>query len=77
VMLGLAVAQLALGMGADDLDGTVSQEHTYHEAGAGTPQALQRDDLHRLIREAGRVPVERDTLYRVLRTFAEETVPAA
>ncbi len=77
VMLGLAVAQLALGMGADDLDGTVSQEHIYHDAGAGTPQALQRDDLHRLIREAGRVPVERDTLYRVLRTFAEETVPAA
>ncbi|RMH02578.1 MAG: aminofutalosine synthase MqnE [Planctomycetota bacterium] len=69
VMLGLPVAQMALAMGADDLDGTVSQERIYHDAGAGTPEALDRPALHRLIREAGRVPVERDTLYRVRRRF--------
>lgn len=69
VMLGLAVAQLALAMGADDLDGTVTQERIYHDAGADTPQSLSRGELHQLILEAGRVPVERDTLYRVLRTF--------
>lgn len=69
VMLGLAVAQTALTMGADDLDGTVTQERIYHDAGAETPQALTRAEIHHLIREAGRAPVERDTLYRVRRRF--------
>jgi aminodeoxyfutalosine synthase len=69
VMLGLPVAQLALGYGADDLDGTVSQEKVYHDAGAATPEKLTRDRIHQLIREAGRVPVERDTLYQVIRSY--------
>ena len=69
IMLGLAVAQTALNMGADDLDGTVTQEMIYHDAGASTPEKLSRQALHKLIREAGRVPVERDTLYNTLRDF--------
>lgn len=72
VMLGLAVAQTALRMGADDLDGTVTQERIYHDAGAETPQGLTREELHHLIREAGCVPVERDTVYRVRRRFERE-----
>lgn len=77
VMLGLAVAQTALTMGADDLDGTVTQERIYHDAGAETPQALSREEIHHLIREAGRVPVERDTLYRVRRRFDAPVEPGA
>ncbi|PCH76226.1 MAG: aminofutalosine synthase MqnE [Planctomycetota bacterium] len=69
IMLGLPVAQLALGMGANDLDGTVSQEKIYHDAGAHTPELLDRSFIHQLIREAGRIPVERDTLYHTLRDF--------
>lgn len=62
-MLGVQVAQASLAWGVDDLDGTVREERIYHMAGAKTPQALSRADLIALIREAGRVPVERDTLY--------------
>ena len=65
-MLGVQVAQMALAWGADDLDGTVREERIYHMAGAKTPQALSRADLVALIEAAGRVPVERDTLYRVV-----------
>ena len=64
IMLGEKTAQTALSFGADDLDGTVVHELIYHDAGAQTPQGLTVEQLHRLIREAGRVPVERDTLYR-------------
>ncbi|MCB9665870.1 MAG: aminofutalosine synthase MqnE [Alphaproteobacteria bacterium] len=64
-MLGVQVAQALLAWGADDLDGTVREERIYHMAGATTPQALSRDDLVALIRDAGRLPVERDTLYHV------------
>lgn len=71
VMTGLEVAQLALSMGADDLDGTVTQEKVYHDAGADTPEVLSRADIHRLIREAGRRPVERSTTYEVLNDFAD------
>jgi aminodeoxyfutalosine synthase len=53
-----------LRFGADDIDGTVVEEKIYHDAGATTPQGMRRSDLVRLIREAGREPVERDTLYR-------------
>jgi aminodeoxyfutalosine synthase len=65
-MLGVRVAQASLGWGVDDLDGTVREERIYHMAGATTPQALSRNDLVDLIRRAGRVPVERDTLYHVV-----------
>ncbi|MCZ7644580.1 MAG: aminofutalosine synthase MqnE [Planctomycetota bacterium] len=64
VMLGLAVAQMALHYGASDMDGTVLQEKIYHMAGAETPQGLKAEDLHDLIAETGGVPVERDHLYR-------------
>ncbi len=69
------VAQITLRFGADDIDGTVVEEKIYHDAGATTPQNLRRQELIRLIREAGREPVERDTLYRpVTRTETSVTV---
>ena len=70
VMLGERLAQTALSFGVDDLDGTVLEERIYHMAGAKTPQALSEGQLHRLIRAAGRVPAERDSLYNVLRVHA-------
>jgi len=67
VSLGERLAQTSLAFGVDDVDGTVLEERIYHMAGSDVPQALSEADLHRLIRAAGRVPVERDSLYRVLR----------
>ncbi len=64
VMMSEAMAQIAQQFGADDLDGTIVEEKIYHDAGATTGQNLRRGDLLRLIREAGRDPQERDTLYR-------------
>jgi aminodeoxyfutalosine synthase len=64
VMLTPAIAQIALRFGADDLDGTLVEEKIYHDAGATTSQSLRRSDLVRLIKQAGREPVERDTMYR-------------
>jgi len=63
VMLGIKTAQLALSFGADDIDGTVVHEKIYHDAGSDSPQELTVAELRRLIQEAGRIPVERDTLY--------------
>jgi aminodeoxyfutalosine synthase len=63
VMLGIKTAQVALAFGADDIDGTVVHEKIYHEAGAETPQEVTVAEIRRLITEAGRIPVERDTLY--------------
>ena len=63
VMLGIKTAQLALSYGADDIDGTVVHEKIYHDAGSDSPQEMTVAELRRLIEEAGRVPVERDTLY--------------
>jgi len=67
VSLGDRLAQTALAFGVDDLDGTVLEERIYHMAGSTVPQALSEPDLHRLIRAAGRVPAERDSLYHVLK----------
>jgi len=64
IMLGIGTAQMALAYGADDLDGTVRHELIYHDAGATTPELLTVPQIQRLIVEAGREPVERDTLYR-------------
>jgi len=66
VMIGPKLAQLALSFGADDMDGTVKEEIITHMAGADTEQAIGSATLVHLIREAGRVPVERDTLYNVI-----------
>ncbi len=75
IMMTPSIAQIAQRFGADDIDGTVVEEKIYHDAGATTSQALRRGDLLRLIREAGREPVERDTLYRpVSRTETAFTV---
>jgi aminodeoxyfutalosine synthase len=63
VMLSPAIAQIALRFGANDLDGTVVEEKIYHDAGAVTSEFTSRAELERLIRAAGRIPVERDTLY--------------
>lgn len=63
VMLGIQTAQIAQSYGADDIDGTVVHEKIYHAAGSDSPQEMTVEDLRRLIVEAGRVPVERDTLY--------------
>src|ERR1700761_308734 len=74
-MMTAGIAQVALRFGADDIDGTVIEEKIYHDAGASTPQGMRRSDLIRLIREAGREPFERDTLYRpVIRTEESFTV---
>ncbi len=74
-MVTAKMAQISLRFGADDIDGTVVEEKIYHDAGATTPQGLRRQDLVRLIKEAGREPVERDTLYRpVVRTETSFTV---
>jgi aminodeoxyfutalosine synthase len=74
-MVSPEMAQISLRFGADDIDGTVIEEKIYHDAGATTPQGMRRQELERLIREAGRVPVERDTLYHpVTRTEDSFTV---
>src|SRR6186997_1790458 len=66
IATGVEIAQMALWFGADDLDGTVQEEKIYHMAGSRTPETLGTSDIRRLIRNAGREPVERDTLYNVI-----------
>jgi aminodeoxyfutalosine synthase len=66
ILLEIPIAQLALSFGADDVDGTVVEERIYHDAGATTPQEVKRRELVQWIRDAGRIPVERDTLYNVI-----------
>jgi aminodeoxyfutalosine synthase len=74
-MMTPKIAQISLRFGADDIDGTVIEEKIYHDAGATTPQGMRRQGLVRLILEAGREPIERDTLYRpVTRTETSVTV---
>jgi aminodeoxyfutalosine synthase len=67
ISLGVGTAQIALAYGADDLDGTVRHERIHHDAGSSTPEFLTVQAIRRLITEAGRRPVERDTLYRPVR----------
>ena len=68
-MITRRIAQTALNMGADCIDGTVVEEKIVHMAGATTPVGLTMEELQRLIRDAGRVPVQRDSLYNELRRF--------
>jgi len=75
-MMTPKIAQIALRFGADDLDGTVIEEKIYHDAGATTPQGMTRKELCRLITEAGRVPVERDTLYHAVTRTEDSFVVA-
>lgn len=67
INVGLKLAQISLVFGVNDLDGTVVEEKISHSAGVDTAQALTRAELVHVIRAAGRVPVERDTLYNVVR----------
>ena len=66
IATGVDVAQTSLWFGVDDLDGTVQEERIYHMAGARTPESMTTGEISRLIRAAGREPVERDTLYNVI-----------
>ncbi len=66
IATGVEVAQIALWFGVDDLDGTVQEEKIYHMAGARTPEAMTTSAIRKLIRAAGREPIERDTLYNVI-----------
>ncbi|MHB8572631.1 MAG: aminofutalosine synthase MqnE [Candidatus Dormibacteria bacterium] len=68
ISLGLETTQAALHFGASDVDGTVQEEHIFHLAGARSPDSLSEGRLRSLIEEAGRIPVERDTLYRPVRS---------
>jgi aminodeoxyfutalosine synthase len=75
IMLGIKIAQVAQSYGADDIDGTVVHEKIYHEAGSDSPQELTVTEMRRLIEEAGRTPVERDTLYREVIREADFSKP--
>jgi aminodeoxyfutalosine synthase len=71
IQIGPRLAQIALHFGADDLDGTIIEETITHAAGAATEAGMTHEEIERIIRAAGREPVERDTLYRpVQRTSA-------
>lgn len=69
VMLGIDIAQLCFNFGADDIDGTVVEERIMHAAGATTQKGISKEDLIQLVKEAGFIPVERDTLYNVIREY--------
>ena len=71
IMTTQRIAQTALNMGADCIDGTVVDEKIVHMAGATTPKGLTMDALKRQIREAGRIPVQRDSLYQTIERFEE------
>ncbi|HKT46853.1 MAG TPA: aminofutalosine synthase MqnE [Candidatus Acidoferrales bacterium] len=77
IMLTPSIAQIAQRFGANDLDGTVVEEKIYHDAGAKTSEFTPRAELERLIRAAGRVPVERDTLYNRVDRSKMPPIPAA
>lgn len=69
VMAGMKVAQLALHFGADDIDGTIVEEKITHAAGADTAGGVAENELISLIKQAGFVPVQRDTLYNIIETY--------
>jgi aminodeoxyfutalosine synthase len=80
VGLGLKLAQVALNYGADDLHGTILEEHIFHMAGASTPQLQTEAEMVKAIRETGRTPVQRDTFYRPVKVWdgpPVEDAPAA
>jgi aminodeoxyfutalosine synthase len=69
IMIGPRLAQVGLSFGADDIDGTVTEEKIAHDAGAPTAQAMTVHELCRLVREAGRRPIERDTVFNVVKEW--------
>ena len=72
VMLTVPVAQVALGFGANDIDGTIHKETILHDAGATSPTALSEDRIIRIIREAGRIPASCDCNFNIIRIFTEK-----
>ncbi|MGA2751446.1 MAG: aminofutalosine synthase MqnE [Verrucomicrobiota bacterium] len=76
VGLSMKLAQVALSYGADDLHGTIVEEHIFHMAGAQTPQLQTEAEMVKAIREAGRVPVQRDTFYRPVKVWDTQGTPA-
>ena len=77
VGLGLKLAQVALNYGADDLHGTILEEHIFHMAGAKTPQLQTEKEMLKAIRETGRTPVQRDTFYQPVKVWDGPTVEEA
>ena len=69
VMLTVPVAQIALGFGANDIDGTVHKETILHDAGAKSPRALSEDHIIRIIREIGRTPAACDSNFNIIETY--------
>ena len=76
IATGVELAQTALWFGVDDLDGTVQEEKIYHMAGSSTPEGMTTTELSRLVRAAGREPLERDTLYNIITPPAAEPASA-
>lgn len=74
VMLTEEVAAMALNFGADDMDGTVGGEKIAHDAGATSPMTLAKDQLVRIIKDARKIPVERDVFYNPLNIHAENVI---
>jgi aminodeoxyfutalosine synthase len=74
IMVTQAMSQIGLHFGVNDLEGTVVREKIYHAVGAHTPQGMTLDALLTLIRGAGKQPAERDSFYRVLRTFDADAI---
>jgi aminodeoxyfutalosine synthase len=73
--MGLKLAQVALSYGADDLHGTIIEEHIFHMAGAQSPQLQTEAEMLKAIREARRVPIQRNTFYEPMKVW-EEIKPA-
>ncbi len=76
IMVSPALTQIALAFGVNDIEGTVVREKIYHAVGATTQQGMTLDELLKLIRGAGKIPAERDSFYRVIRTFDRATADA-
>ena len=74
VGLGMKLAQVALNYGADDLHGTIIEEHIFHMAGATSPQLQTEAEMIKAIRETGRVPVQRNSFYEPIRII--ENIPS-
>ena len=74
VMLTEEVASVALNFGADDMDGTVGGEKIAHDAGAISPMAMKKDQIIRIIRDAGKIPVERDVYYNPIRIHTDKVI---
>ena len=70
IMMGMPLAAVALHFGANDVQGTVVREEIFHAAGARTETEQKVEELVHFVREAGRIPVQRDTLYSELRRWA-------